>query len=123
MYSNIESFVQGELTALDDANRGEEEPPEIAFTVKLPHSDMAMLENLAAYFGGKKTPFASVLLSAAIEEALSTLVDQEEKRGNGEQVRAHLGQRWELEDGSGTAQRRGFATREQVSRLLDRDGS
>lgn len=81
-----------------------DEEPEVTFSVRLPVSDMAQLELLARYMGSKKTPYASFLLSAAIEDAIVAAYEYEQEKGRGEAFLEHMSQHHQLEDGEGWAQ-------------------
>lgn len=84
----------------EDQALGEE--PVSPFTVKLPITDLARLERIGAYLGYKKTPFASMLLQQAVEDAWWALLQASEDQGKRDEVAAYLQGVHELEDGSGT---------------------
>ncbi len=100
--TRVQKMIEEELKLRDTAT---DEEPELAFTVRLPMTDMAHLEQMAAYLGDKKTRFAAGLLLAALEDAFSKLVEVEEENGNGERLRKHFNARWTLEDGGGWVER------------------
>lgn len=97
----VRNLVARELEVRESLVEGGE--PEVAFTVKLPVTDLALLEQIGAYLGHKKTPFASMLLQMAIQDAkYGLLVAAEEYPGKREEVEAYFRELHELEDGSGT---------------------
>ena len=98
----VRNFVEEELRRRHEGPNDDE--PEVTFSVKLPVSDMGRLEQVAAYLGQKKTPFASELLARAVEDAYWAIIQAEEQSGRGDEARAYFERRHELESGSGWVQ-------------------
>lgn len=113
--TRVQKMIEDELKLRDNATDDE---PELAFTVRLPMTDMAHLEQMAAYLGEKKTRFAAGLLLSALEDAFETLIELEEENGNGDRLREHFDGRWEMEDGNGSVTSSGRVTGAQYLKRL-----
>lgn len=93
----VRNMVQRELEARDHAEAVGE--PVVTFSVRLPATDLARLELLGSYLGHKKTPFASMLLQAAVNDAFHGLEVVEQDKGRLDEFHAHMEQKVELEEG------------------------
>jgi hypothetical protein len=96
---NVKRFVENELRVRDEG-RDHDGEPLVTFSIRLGVGDMALLENLGSYLGHKKTPFASLLLHGALQDALYSAMLVENEKGRLDELKAHLGQRFEFEGGS-----------------------
>ncbi len=98
----VRDFMQ-DLARQQERDEASDHEPVAAFTVKLPVTDLAMLERIGSYLDLKKTPFASMLLQMAIQDAkYGLLAAFDERPGKREEVEAYLRELHQLEDGSGT---------------------
>lgn len=100
----VRNMVEHELEIMHNHTFIDEEP-EVTFSVKLPVSDMALLEQIAGYLKGKKTPLASALLREALQDAYWTILQVEDDKGRGKEAREHFRKVHHLEDGNGTVRR------------------
>jgi hypothetical protein len=86
---------------LEERDRAESEgEPLVTFSVRLPVTELGRLQLLGSYLGHKKTPFASMLLEAAIEDAFYGLQVVEEEKGRLDAFLEHMEQIVEVEGGT-----------------------
>lgn len=94
----VRNMVTDELRRQEEDQAGEE--PVVTFSVRLPVTDLGRLQLIGSYLGHKKTPFASMLLEAAIDDAFYQLELVEEENGRLDQFHQHMEQMVEVEGGT-----------------------
>lgn len=100
----VRNMVSEQLEERDRVSQ--EGEPVITFSVRLPITEVAHLQLIGSYLGHKKTPFASMLLQAALEDAFYGLEEAERENGRLDEFYEHMEQLVEVEGGTVDLSRR-----------------
>lgn len=104
---HVRRLVELEMETRERFTSDDDGEPVVTFSVRVPVSDLGRMERIGSYLGHKKTPFASMLLQSAIEDAWWGLLQAAERYGKRQEVADYLQAPHDLEDGNGHTQVKG----------------